>query len=100
MPANKKYLTKSFSQRFAKISAGLLGGYLVTISLHLALAFWSHHANVIFTLRFGGFIVWVTLLIVAFLAKNGWKVWGIYLLITFFFSIISYFEKIYNPLPL
>ena len=37
MPANKKYLTKSTSQRFAKISAGLDGGYMVTESRHIAL---------------------------------------------------------------
>jgi|SRR5690606_21433268 len=98
MPANKKYLTKSPVQRFAKISAGMVGGYLVTVSLHLALALWIDHVNVLMTLRFGGFILWVALLIVAFVAENGWKIWGIYLGITLLFSGVFYLGKIYHPL--
>lgn len=98
MPANKKYLTKSPVQRFAKISAGMVGGYLVTVSLHLALALWIDHVNVLMTLRFGGFMLWVALLIVAFVAKNGWKIWGIYLGITLLFSGVFYLGKIYHPL--
>lgn len=98
MPANKKYLTKSVSQRIAKISAGLIGGYLVTVSLHMALAYWIDHVNVLLTLRFGGFILWVGLLILAFIGKNGWKTWTLYLFITLVFSIFIYFGKIYNPI--
>lgn len=97
MPANKKYLTKSISQRFAKISAGLIGGYLVTVSFYMALALWTNPVNVLMTLLFGGFILWAGLLVVAFLSKNGWKTWGIYLLITLLFSIIIYVGKIHNP---
>ncbi|KGL62983.1 hypothetical protein PHEL85_0011 [Polaribacter sp. Hel1_85] len=37
-------------------------------------------------------------MIIAFLAKNGWKIWGIYLLITVLFSIVVYLGKIYNPI--
>lgn len=98
MPANKKHLTKSPVQRFAKISAGMIGGYLVTVSLHLALALWINHVNVLMTLRFGGFILWVALLILAFLAKNGWKTWGVYLGITLLFSGAFYLGKMYHPL--
>ncbi|MEQ9439336.1 MAG: hypothetical protein RIG62_09820 [Cyclobacteriaceae bacterium] len=97
MPAQKKYLS-SPSQRFAKITAGLIGGYMVTVSLHLALAHWFNHVDVIMTLRFGGFILWVGLLIVAFLVKNGWKIWGLYLLITLVFSVIFYFSNTYHPI--
>ena len=97
MPAQKKYLS-SPSQRFAKITAGLIGGYMVTVSLHLALAPWFNHVDVIMTLRFGGFILWVGLLIVAFLVKNGWKIWGLYLLITLVFSVIFYFSNTYHPI--
>lgn len=98
MPANKKYLTKSVSQRIAKISAGLIGGYLVTVSLHMALSYWIDHVNVLLTLRFGGFILWAGLLILAFIGKNGWKTWAVYLLVTLVFSIIIYFGKIYIPI--
>lgn len=98
MPANKKYLTQSPWQRFAKITAGFFGGYLVTLSLFMALAYWIDHKAVLLSLRFAGFLVWVTLLILAFLAKNGWKIWGIYLLISLLFSLIIYCSKLYHPL--
>lgn len=98
MPANKKYLTKSVSQRIAKMSAGLVGGYLVTVSLHIALSYWIDHVNVLLTLRFGGFILWAGLLVFAFIGKNGWKTWAIYLMITFIFALLIYFGKIYNPI--
>ncbi|WP_461533638.1 hypothetical protein [Sinomicrobium sp.] len=97
MPANKKYLTRSPWQRFAKITAGFIGGYIVTTTLHIALAFWLDHVNVIMTLRYAGFLLWAVLLIVAFLAKNGWKIWGLYLLLTLLFRLFIYLGKIYNP---
>ncbi|MCF8715963.1 hypothetical protein JM658_14090 [Joostella atrarenae] len=98
MPANKKHLTASPSQRFAKISAGFLGGYLVTITLHLALASWLNHVNVMITSTYSGFILWCVLMILAFLSKNGWKVWALYLLLAGLFYLAFYFGKIYNPI--
>lgn len=80
MPANTKYLTKSPWQRFAKISAGILGGYLLTTCLHLTLAVWFDPATVLITSTFTAFILWAGLMILAFLARNGWKVWLWYLL--------------------
>ncbi|MGS2737867.1 hypothetical protein [Sinomicrobium sp. M5D2P17] len=98
MPPNKKYLTQSPIQRFAKISAGFLGGYFVTETFYMALAAWLNMGNVLMTLRFAGAILWVGLMILAFLAKNGWKIWGIYLLITLFFYAFIYFGNHINPL--
>ncbi|NIJ45615.1 Ca2+/Na+ antiporter [Wenyingzhuangia heitensis] len=98
MPANPKHLTTSNWQRFAKISAGILGGYLVSVTFHLALSYWFYHVNVIITSAFTGFILWATLLVLAFLAKNGWKIWGLYLFITLLFSAIIYISKIYFPI--
>ena len=97
MPANPKYLSSNW-QRFAKLSAGFLGGYFVTVTCHLALSYWLNHINIIITSSFTGFIMWVVLIIVAFLAKNGWKIWGIFLLISLLFSISIYFSKLYHPL--
>jgi hypothetical protein len=38
-----------------------------------------------------GFIVWAILLLVAFLARSGWLIWGVYLLlIALFYSIFIY----------
>lgn len=93
MPANKKYLTGSFHQRFAKITAGILGGYLITSGLFLTLALWIDHAAILYTMKFGGFIVWCGLLIVPFLFKNGWKAWGLYLLPIGVFTLILYLTK-------
>lgn len=98
MPANKKYLSTSPFQRFAKISAGLLGGYMVTVSLFLALSLWINHVNVLMTLLYGGFIFWAFLFVFAFLMKNGWKVWAIYLVITLVCCGLIYLGKIYNPI--
>lgn len=96
MPANPKYLTQSKMQRFAKITAAILGGYFVAISFHLALAAWFDKATIIITMAFSGFILWAGLMVIAFLAKNGWKIWGIYLSLTLLFSLIIYLGQTYN----
>lgn len=90
MPANKKHLTKSFHQRFAKISAGFLGGYLVTSTFFMMLSFWLDRAGTMVTMIFGGFMLWAALLIIAFLFKNGWLAWAVYVGITICFSGIIY----------
>ncbi|WP_020533218.1 hypothetical protein [Flexithrix dorotheae] len=89
MPANPKYLTNSPWQRFAKISAGFLGGFGVSITFHLALAAWLNRPNIIITSAFTAFLLWGGLMILAFLAKNGWKLWGFYLLMTLFFGLMT-----------
>ena len=97
MPANPKYLTQSKWQRFAKITAAILGGYFVSVTFHLALASWLNRANVLMTMAFSGFILWVALMVVAFLAKSGWKIWGIYILLSLVFSLFIYLGQTYNP---
>ena len=98
MPANKKYLNPSFSQRFAKITAAILGGLMVSVMFHMALASWFNHVTVIITSTFSAFILWAILMVVAFLGKNGWKVWGIYLLASLVLFIIFYFGNQTNPI--
>ena len=97
MPANPKYLTQSKWQRFAKITAAILGGYFVSVTFHLALASWLNRANILMTMAFSGFILWVALMVVAFLAKSGWKIWGIYIFLTLVFSLFIYLGQTYNP---
>ncbi|MFB9078309.1 hypothetical protein ACFFLS_16625 [Flavobacterium procerum] len=97
MPANPKYLTQSVWQRIAKITAAILGGYFVTITFHLALATWFNRANVLMTMAFSGFIVWVALMVIAFLAKSAWKIWAIYLLLSLVFCLFIYLGQTYNP---
>ncbi|MBL0741427.1 hypothetical protein [Chryseolinea lacunae] len=97
MPANPKHLTASRSQRFAKITAAILGGYMLSMAVHLALASWLNHVNVIITATFTAFILWAVLMVLAFLARNGWKVWGLYILLTALCAVVIYLGKTYNP---
>lgn len=98
MPANKKYLTQSPLQRFLKITAGFVGGFIITEAFHMVLALWFDFGAIMFTIRYAGFMLWAALMIVAFLAKSGWKIWGIYLSITFILSVIIYFSSNINSL--
>lgn len=86
MPANKKYLSSPF-HRFVKITAGFIGGYLVMFSFHLLMTHLFEKKNVIITAGITGYILWATLLLLAFLAKNGWKIWIVYLLLATIFYL-------------
>ena len=81
MPANKKYLSTP-GQRILKITAAILGGYLVTTAFHLCLMALFDQKTIITTMTFSSYLVWAMLMIVAFLSKNGWKIWGWYILAT------------------
>lgn len=90
MPANQKYLS-SPGQRVLKISAGLLGGYALSTSLHLALALIPGIGfNLLVSGTFTGFLLWAVFMVVAFLARNGWFIWGIYMFFSLVFSFIAY----------
>ena len=90
MPANNKYLNPRPGHRTATITAAIVGGLLVTISVHLALAVWFDKVTVIITSTFSAFILWAILMMITFMAKNGLKIWGIYLLASSFFGLITY----------
>ncbi|MFD0992910.1 hypothetical protein [Tenacibaculum geojense] len=97
MPANKKYLSNNW-QRFAKVTAGFFGGYIVTMTFHMALAYIFPHKNVIITSSFTSIILWVALIITAFIAKNGWKIWALYTVLSILFSVLIYLGNTYTPL--
>jgi hypothetical protein len=93
MPANQKYLS-SKGQRALKITAALIGGYLVSGSFHVMLSsVKSAHEVIILTSSFTFFIVWGGLMVLTFLARNGWKIWGLYLVLTLIFSLVIYILK-------
>ncbi|MCL6219217.1 hypothetical protein [Zunongwangia pacifica] len=99
MPANKKYLTTSFHQKFAKLTAGIIGGYSISALVHLLLGFWlPDHKIVFITSVFSLFLLWMLLVIIPYLYKNGWKVWGIYLSIIILLYVGVYFGKLYHPI--
>lgn len=99
MPANKKYLTASPWQRFAKVSAATLGALLVSVFLFTSLTYWlGDHKSVITTAVFALFPVWITLMILPFLFENGWKVWMYYAGIIILLLLTIYFGKLYVPI--
>ena len=98
MPANTKYLTKSSWQKTAKITAGIIGGYIITALFHLSLALWlPYHKEVLITSIYPVFILWGVLLIVPFLFKNGWKAWILYIVISISLYGIYFLGKQQNP---
>lgn len=79
MPAKKEYLSTK-GQRALKITAGLIGGYFLAITFQMMIAtILPYQTAVILTGAFSVFIIWVALMVLAFLARNGWVIWGIYL---------------------
>ncbi len=93
MPANKKHLSRP-GQRILKITAGILGGFFVTVLFYNALgSLMKQKDALIITTAYTSFILWAILLIIAFLVKNGWKVWGIYFLLILLFGVIIFLNK-------
>lgn len=90
MPANPKYLTPPGWQRFAKVSAAILGSFLVSVSFHLMLAAWVSDRKPLFlTYSFTLFLMWCTLMLFAFLFENGWKCWAWYGGASLLFTILT-----------
>ena len=93
MPANPKYLS-SPGQRVLKITAGILGGLILTVFIHNAIgAILKEKGWLVITSAYSSFIIWVSLLIIAFLSKNGWIIWGIYLLLICVFATITFLNN-------
>jgi hypothetical protein len=93
MPAKKEYLTTA-SQRALKITAGIFGGYFLAVAFQMAIGVLiPYRKEVILTGAFAVFILWVAFMVIAFLARNGWVIWGIYLLSIVFFGGIVYLLK-------
>ncbi|GAB3364196.1 hypothetical protein GCM10027566_33430 [Arachidicoccus ginsenosidivorans] len=87
MPANKKHLTASPWQRLLKVTAAFVGGYMVTMSLHLFLMVFVDKATIFITMKFSVYILWAVLMIVAFLSRSGWKIWVVYLGLSLIFYL-------------
>ncbi|MEO0573067.1 MAG: hypothetical protein AAF039_15270 [Bacteroidota bacterium] len=93
MPANPKYLS-SPGQRFLKITAGILGGFIITILFHNALgSLLEEKGGIIITSAYSSFFLWAGLLAIAFMTKNGWKIWGIYIVLMVVFGVVIFMNK-------
>ncbi|WP_233899943.1 hypothetical protein [Tenacibaculum piscium] len=98
MPANPKYLTKSPGQKFAKLSAGILGGYIITALIHMIFALiLPYHVEVIIFSTFTFFMIWIVMLIIPYLFINGWKIWAGYLGIIILLYGLYYIANQQNP---
>lgn len=93
MPANKKYLIKSPWIKFSKLMAAILGGFIVSIAIHLALALWIDLSLVLVTSIFSVFIIWAVLMLVVYWMKSPLKAWGLLLLTLIICSAAIYLGK-------
>lgn len=81
MPANKRHFGTRM-QRISKTLAGIIGGYLATIALHLVVGvIWGSSPSWIQTTTYSAFSLWIAAIVAALLFKKAWKVWVLYLLI-------------------
>ncbi|SEI38502.1 hypothetical protein SAMN04487995_0257 [Dyadobacter koreensis] len=93
MPAKNEYLSTK-RQRALKITAGLIGGYFLAVAFQMMISVLiPYRIEVILTGAFSIFMLWVVLMITAFLARSGWMIWGIYLFCFLVCSIIVFFFK-------
>ena len=94
MPANPKYLTKSPWQKFAKISAGIVGGYIITILFHILLTIYVPLYNeILITSIFSVILIWCVLLIIPYLFKNAWNAWGVYAISIILLCLLNFFTS-------
>lgn len=90
MPAKAKYLSTS-GERALKVSAAILGGYILTMAIQLAVgSIIEDKAVMVITSAYSSFFLWVFFMIVAFLFDKAWKPWLYYLLGTGVCAIIIY----------
>ncbi|PCE64434.1 hypothetical protein [Sediminicola luteus] len=98
MPANPKHLNPNPWHQFAKITAGIIGGYIIAALFHMCLPLWlPSPKKVLITSIYTLYMLWVALLIVPFLFRNGWKAWGLYLVIIAILFGLFYLGSPRNP---
>jgi len=90
MPAKKKYLSGPW-QRLSKVLAAILGGYLATMLLHMAVATSvPNDTPVVLTTAYSAFSLWVGFMVLTFFMKKAWHAWGLFILISGFSLVLIY----------
>ncbi|MCG8321412.1 MAG: hypothetical protein MI921_18055 [Cytophagales bacterium] len=93
MPAKSKYLSPA-SKRISKVTVAVLGSYVLTMAIHLAVAVMLEDKSpLIFTTGYSAFFMWVFFMVMAFLINKAWHVWGLYSIITMICTAIIYIFK-------
>jgi len=79
MPANPKYLSNKW-QRAGKVSAAILGGFIVTTAVHMSIGILlEDKTGLVLTSIWSSWVMWIALMLVAFSFKKAWKVWLLYI---------------------
>ncbi|MEM9834441.1 MAG: hypothetical protein AAF944_27685 [Bacteroidota bacterium] len=93
MPANKKYLLESPWTRTSKVVAAILGGFLATASMHVALSYVFGVEVVFMTALYSVFIMWPLFMLMVYWIEKPWISWAILMGIFLVSSIGTYFGK-------
>ena len=89
MPANPKY--SSGTERAAKITAGLIGGYVLSAMFHYVLGLLvENKAIVAATSIYTLYMLWMVLFIIPFMLKSGGRAWVYYLISIVLLAVIAY----------
>lgn len=93
MPANQKYLETSNWQKAARLSAGMVGGYILALEIHYLLAISTNQETVFDAMRFSFYLIWVVLMFLPFLSKSGWLCWVYYGMAGLFAALLIYLYR-------
>lgn len=93
MPANKKHLLQSNWAKASKIIASILGAFIASASLHLALALWLNKEMVSAISIVTIYLLWALFIILIYWLKKQWMVWGILMGITLVSITAIYISK-------
>ncbi|MGD1840435.1 MAG: hypothetical protein ACFB0B_06000 [Thermonemataceae bacterium] len=90
MPAKKKYLSGSW-KRFSKVTAAILGGFIATMLLHVAIIKRvPYDAPALMTAAYSSFIVWVGFMILTYFIHKAWQVWCLLGAISLMSALVIY----------
>jgi hypothetical protein len=93
MPAKKEYIPTPLPA-LAKLAAALVGGYCISVSLHVLIAILTkQRETVMFSATFTLFLVWAVVMVLTFLARTAWKIWTLYICLTLLFAALIYVLK-------
>ncbi|MEL6534419.1 MAG: hypothetical protein AAFQ98_03350 [Bacteroidota bacterium] len=82
MPAKTKYLSSGWT-RFSKVMAAILGSYIVTMLIHMAVAKMpADDTPVVLTTAYSSFLMWIGFMVLAFFIRKAWHVWGLFALLS------------------
>ncbi|MEM9981922.1 MAG: hypothetical protein AAF734_05460 [Bacteroidota bacterium] len=90
MPANKKHLSGGW-KRFSKVTAALLGGFVATMLLHVAvIKRVPNDTPALMTAAYSSFVVWVGFMILTYFIHKAWHVWCLLGAISLLSALVIY----------